>query len=148
MVELFGGSNLDWGESEGAFKRKNSGSETICVIVSLLCYANFRKLLQTLQQQWWSSGGTAWRVKSGLRREWRSFQEEELEIRKILRDCLVVFVMLTWANCCKRYNNNDEVGVELVGGLNLDWGESGGAFKRKNSGSETICVIVSLFLLC
>ena len=113
------------------------------------CYANFRKLFQTLQhQQWWSCSGTGWRVKSGLRREWRSFQEEELGIRNNLCDCFVVFAMLTFVNCCKRYTSNDEVLVELLGGSNLDWGESGGAFKRKNSGSETICVTVWLFLLC
>ena len=156
------------------------------------CYANLGKLLQTLQQQWWSWSGTAWRIKSGLRREWRSFQEEELGIRNNLRDCFVVFamltfvncckrynnndevlvkllgrsnfglrrewrsfqkeeleiwnnlrdcfvvfVMLTFVNCCKRYNNNDEVLVKLLGRSNLDWGESGGAFEKKTLGSET-----------
>ena len=114
----------------------------------VFCYANFRKLLQTLQWQWWSCGGTVQRIKSGLWREWRSFQKEEIAIWNNLRHCFVVFVMLTFVNCCKCCNNNDEVVVEQLRGSSLDWGESGGAFKRKNSRSETICVTVSLFLLC
>ena len=112
------------------------------------CYANLRKLLQTLQQQWWSCDGAARRIKSGLWREWRSFQEEELTIWNNLRHCFIVFVMLTVVNCCKPYNPSNKVVVELLGGSNLDCGESGGAFKRKNSGFETICVTVLLFLLC
>ena len=41
----------------------------------------------TLQRQRWSCGGTARRIKSGLKREWRSFQEEELGIWNRLRLC-------------------------------------------------------------
>ena len=117
-------------------------------LFSCFCCVNFRKLLRTLQQQWWSCGLTVWRMKSGLRREWRSFQEEELTIWNNLRNCFVVFVMLTVVNCCKRYNRNNEVVVEQLGGSNLHCGESGGAFKRKKLRSETICVAVLLFLLC
>ena len=102
---------------------------------------NFHRLSEALQLQQQGCGGTARRIKSGLWRDWRSFQEKELTIWNNLRHCFVVFITLSVVNCSKHYNNNDEVVVERLGGSNLDWGEKTQDMKQFASLFRCFCYV-------